>query len=699
MAKPKPKETILLVVHPLAYQGARRFADWEELVDLLRERLRRTAIELPGSTRLLLLFSFNHPRTALACVTEIFSAIKRRFPRDKHPDAPLPVQVIVHVRRRDGGGEPFLDPNADLWTRLAPGAMHVTSALRYRWEALMADENLPPHHFEQAAPGLFRLEIAEGATITAPRLFPHRHLLHKGSHKPCFYCGMRQHPPGACPSRQLPPQAYALSILGHLPVGEIGDRLHRALTDPKPHIDRIKAGVQPQDLRHDADLAVYVGYFDCFRIFQPRFLMAAAFTPGSRWTVACSERLKIDNHNLHVGLDCLRVGNHGRAEELFEKEYGKTAGKHAFALIGLALTALERGRTQDMATYLDRARSMAQTEKERIYAGLLLGRYYLLVAPDYYKAKETAELVRKTRPDCPDSRYLDILVEVQKRVEPHTLETLRKLLRDEPEFFLTAMLDPFLTPVEGFVEEMQHGLLADLQQRADHALGEAKRACDDLAGWLPADDDRLAEQRRTVASLEEERQQHSYYGLLEVESIANGVTQGCQRIVREVLAERRKRLRETIDRYDKLLAYWKQYPYPMFFRRCVHLLHESRTLLTEAQAALEQEKGKEFRRAGELIDQAARLLDAFADKEGAMRWLQAALESGRIFGLRLLGCEIAVGLASVLLFALAPYLPLPNGLARLADDPVLRRQTTLVAMLIFGPALASFLTLLRLRSR
>ncbi len=695
----KPKETILLAVHPLAYQGARRFPDWEDLVGFLRERLRRTAIELPGSTRLLLLFSFNHPRTALACVSEIFAAIRRIFRTDKHPEAPLPIQVVVHVRRRDGGGEPFLDPNADIWTRLAPGAIHITSALRYRWEALMADHDLPPHHFEQAAPSIFRLELAGGATITAPRLFPHRHLLHKGSHKPCFYCGTRHHPPGGCPSRLLGPQPYALSLLGHMPTAEIGRHLQQALADPKPYIARIKGGVHPHDLRHDPVLAAYVGYFDCFRIFQLRFLMATAFTPGSRWTVACGERLKIDNHNLHAGLDCLRVGNHGKAEEFFQKEYGKTSGKHALALIGLALTSLERGRTQDMATYLDRARSMAQTERERIYAGLLLGRYHLLVAADYYKAKETAELVRKARPDCPDGRYLDILVEVQKRVEVHTLEALRKLLRDEPEFFLTAMLDPFLLPVEGFVEEMQHGLLADLQRRAAHALAEARDACEDLADWLPAGDDRLAEQQRTVKSLEDEHQQRSYYGLLEVESMANGVTQGCQRIVREVLAERRKRLREAIGRYDRLLASWKQYPYQVFFRRCVHLLHESRALLSEAQAALEQEKGKEFRRAGELIDQAARCLDAFADKEKAMRWFQAAMESGRIFGLRLLVCEIAVGAACVLLFALAPHLPLPHPLARLADDHLLRRQVTIIAMLVLGPVFASLLTLTRLQDR
>jgi len=261
------------------------------------------------------------------------------------------------------------------------------------------------------------------------------------------------------------------------------------------------------------------------------------------------------------------------------------------------------------------------------------------------------------------------------------------------------MLDPLLLPVEGFVVEMQHGQVTNLRTRASAALHDAKNACRELATWLDTNDKRLQEQCHVLAELEKKHNKLSYYDLLDVESRARGVSQACKRIVGEILAQRRKALKKAVARYERALSVWKQYPHKVFFRRCVALLHDSRSLLTEAQTALAQETSKGYRKAGELLDEANRLLDEFESQQVKMRWVQAAMESGRIFGLRLVGCEISVGLGCLAFFAVSRYLPLPAGLASLAKDETLQRQVTILAMVFLGPILATALTFLHLRSK
>ncbi len=691
------KEPVIAIIHTLTYQGRKLTGTWSELVSAFRSLMRQAALEMKGSSEILLLFSFSHPRVAISHVYESIARVKADFnwPTDR---GPLPFQIVFHLQKKNDTTTNIFNPNAEFWNLLPLETPHVTRALRYRWQELMAGRKLPEHRFENEQGGLFRLVINNGESLRTEKLFPHRDLTQRGNQPGCFYCGMTTHVPAACPAKLLPPQAMALQYLGYLAFADLADSFHRAMINSERLAGMMGTGLKPAQLRANSELLVYVGYFDLFRIFQPRFLFCSCFSVGARWLVSTGERLRIDNRNLHMGLDCLRVGKYAHAEELFQKEHSKTHGKQFHALIGLAFTALERGRRQDMATCLDRARSMARTERESVYAGLLQARYYLL-ENEYYKAKEAVGYALKARPDCLDARYLDIQIEVQERLEEKTLQNLQKLVEEEREFFLVALMDPHLLPIHGFVEEIQAALVFTITGRADVALRDARNDCRELAAWLEADDDHLRQNQETLANLEKKFARRSYFDLLDVESRCSGLSFSCKKLINEALQGREKAVDRAIDRYDRLQRFWQRYPHKLFFSKFGDTLAGSRRLLTKAEENLKKRTSEAYRQAGELLDSGNRLLDRLQNTVSRMLWLQSALEGLGIFGKHLFLTETVLLLLSAVLFSAAGALPLPGRFADLLLTPLFQKQVTYIIVLVAAPALAIALTFRQLRDK
>ncbi len=259
-----------------------------------------------------------------------------------------------------------------------------------------------------------------------------------------------------------------------------------------------------------------------------------AFGSHLRWMIHdSSEKIDPDNRNLNLGLDCMRVGKYSHAEELLGKEASKLGGKEFYFAVALALLAIERGRHHDALTYLDRARALASSEKEQMYGALLQARFFMLQG-DYYKAREVATNAVKIKHDCYEARYLLVEIEAQQQFNEKILQQLQSLIEEDRYLFMTALFDPHLMPVHGFVEELQSAQFLKIKEMAACSFKEARQTYNTFSDWLTAEDKRLRQIGEEVDNLEKKLARGSYFDLIDVENRANSLTLACRKLMIQV---------------------------------------------------------------------------------------------------------------------------------------------------------------------
>ncbi|MDP2105530.1 MAG: hypothetical protein Q8J76_06000, partial [Desulfobulbaceae bacterium] len=335
--------TTLLAIKPLHYQGQQLLKEcWPTLVQELRTALQTFGFEEEESTDALLLFSFNHPYSAITTTNNQTNTIHRNFTNQLN-GSHLPLQIIIHLPSGDEINSPFRNPDAKLWEMVETETIYITKALKSVWDKLMAKTKLPSTILSNEGDGLFKVMMPEHESITAETILADRNLPTHGKGQPCFYCGMRSHRPNKCPSKLLTMEHYGLASVGYLPFDQIAAAFHKAFTNVTAVTKHLTEGITPTELRKSPVLMIFVSFFDIYRIYQPRFLSAIAFSRFSKWQATFKiEPLQLDNKNFRLGLDCLRVGKYEQAEELLMRECHTRSPRRFSATIGIAFIYLEQ---------------------------------------------------------------------------------------------------------------------------------------------------------------------------------------------------------------------------------------------------------------------------------------------------------------------------------------------------------------------
>ncbi|MBU0908560.1 MAG: hypothetical protein KJ717_03265, partial [Proteobacteria bacterium] len=354
----KKNNTILLAIRTLSYQGGKILGSrWLPLIDAVRQILAKSGFEQPESSDELLLFTFPNPFLALISLLEGLESVKVEHGWQESQGA-LPVQTVIHLLEKEDALPQIQQTSASEWDMLQQETIYLTRSLMRNWKELTAGRELPEHRFEDEGSGFFQMVISGTATLRKVELISYRSLPVHGKLKECFYCGMTSHTPANCPSKFINMKIRGMEHIGYLPFEELNSLYKKIFPDYSACSNKCAAGIKPAQLRQDKELLIFVAYLDLNRMYQLRFLANTAFCLNTKWEGQDStDKINIDSRNLHLGLDCLRVGQFAQAEELLTRESKKREGKQFYATVGLAFWALELGRAKDMGHYLERAKN------------------------------------------------------------------------------------------------------------------------------------------------------------------------------------------------------------------------------------------------------------------------------------------------------------------------------------------------------
>jgi hypothetical protein len=697
----KKNPTILLAVRTLSYQGGKILGNrWLPLVDAVRQALAKSGFEQPGSSDELLLFTFPNPFLALTSLLESLQRVKWEHGWQESHGA-LPIQAVIHLIEEEDTLPQIQQTSAGDWDLLQQESIHITRALMKKWQELMAGRELPEHRFEDEGGGFFQIVFTGKATVTQVELFSYRSLPVRGKMKECFYCGMTSHAPADCPSKFLSMEVRGLDLVGYLTFAELNDIYKKIFMDYSACTKKCAAGLKPGQLHKDSELLVFVSYFDLNLIYQLRFLVNTAFCLNARWEAQFStDDTNIDTRNLHLGLDCLRVGQYDRAENLLAQENKRQGGKPFFAQIGLAFCALERGRIKDMAHYLEKAKNLASQQKERLYCHLLLSRYHEL-QNDSWTAKESLNNAIKINFDALECQYRKVQLNVRYGFDETDLKRLRSLMLGQKEIFMTALLDPLLLPVQGLANDLAIEHMQNQRTEAAKNMAMAEEEFAELKWWFVEQEAIIEENSKILTKLQQQFKRGSYYDLLDVIERAKAMANNCQRVRKAKIEEieaRRISLENTLRKYQN---FWSGYEYKRYFNSFQQSLVEVFTSIREAQTLIARQRGQEYRAAVNLLDQVDMTFTALLEMQEKMLWTRLVFNGMKLYVKKMIIAELALFAAGFTVFVLLPlalrHASSYSGLYDIVNNPALRKKSMLIAAFFLVPLLSLMWTVWQLK--
>lgn len=695
---------LLLAVKADNIKGAQLLGErWPQFMQTLQSVLHKDSGNPPEFHDNILIFSFSEPVAACGSWGRALIGLKKKVDWQESL-GPVPVRLVMELTT----GTPAADQEQERqlpawfsrlpWEQLAPETPYLTATLRQQWAELPGIDKIGEYQLGEERDGLTPLLLAAADPNRQPPLFPHRHLPRRGKLQPCFYCGMTSHEPAACPAKMLTMQSQGLPTVGYLPINEISDLFKQAMERQEELNGQLAAGIGPAQLRKDNLLRVYVSYFDLSKVYQPRFLAAIALTAHSRWEdLGRPETINADNSSFSLGLDCLRVGQQQQADEQFITENRRPKGKAIYATIGRALVALEQGRYQDVAHYLESALKMAITDKDRIYINLLIARYYRMM-DDLWKATQALDNILSFNRECAEALYRQILLGI-KHDNQQLLGRIRNLVGNEKIYFIHTMMDPELLPVARQVDDILRSRLQSQQQEAAENLAQARTTCEEMVQWLAEEDEELKTLRADLEIIEQHEERQSYYDLVDISDKSRMLTQSCHRLQEAKLDALHKRLERDTKRLAGFRRLWHEYPYQSFFPNFKETLDKvDKTVNQAAATGLKNLDGARYRALVDSLEECEQGFTTMAEMNGKMIWVRTLLNAGRQFIHSLVVAEVA--LVSMLVLAVVGLLffadlPVAGDLATVIQDSSVQRRLILIVTLILAPAVALIHTLWR----
>lgn len=699
MADPQP---ILLAIHTLPHQGRKLLADkWPFFLEALRKQLSMLGSELRSSTEALFLFTFDHPAGIVAMLPEILGTLKREF--EWNPDAlgSLPIQLVIHFDKKDEHSTALRDLSSNLWDFLRQETIYITRPLKVRWNEMMKDRELPPHQIDREGMGLFRLSFSTGDKNRVS-LFPYREMAVLGKQRECFYCGMTNHTAEACPSKLLTADMQGLDDVGYLPFAELSEIYKQVMTQQDHLLSSLNEEIKPSLIRKNPALLVFVSYFDLYKIHQLRFLQKLAFGLYYKWDdIYTRASRNIDNSNLNLALDCLRVGQYDQAEKLLHDELANQRGRHFYATVGLAFWALENKRDNDLQTSLQRAQELASTETEKVYINLLITRHSLLTG-DKWKAEMSLENILNLKHDCDEARYAKIKYHVRTGQGDQAAQELRILAGASKQYFMTILMDPSLLPIHTLAEDILAAHLHIVGRDAIDNLNKARVGCDELRYWLKEEDPELAENMEALNALEEQYKRKSYFDLIDVAQKSLTIHYACHQIKEKKLERLNRLLVRLQDQWDVHHTYWTNYSYKVFFREFDNSLNKVSSQIEVTQKLAERATGEAYQVA---IKELEKIKSAFASLKKLIKrmiWVKLIVDSLRIFVKNILITEAA--LLTLLLFSFLVISAMTStspdsGMAKIISNSWFQKQATFFTTAIFSPFISLMMTIWEVRDQ
>ncbi|MDP3029790.1 MAG: hypothetical protein Q8O04_09910 [Deltaproteobacteria bacterium] len=488
-------------------------------------------------------------------------------------------------------------------------------------------------------------------------LFPHRASMAEGDLKECFYCGSCRHDLKVCPSKNFRLSSRVFTKLGYLSIEQLSNYFAGAFSNPEQHnesIANLKASDGQTISEQNEALAAYHTFFDLTEIFQLRFLKRVWQTEAATWDMLYSAgEQREEGGPLWLTLDCIRVGQTDKAEQFLKTAQDKDPDDYRLYM-ATAFLELEKGNHFEALYQFERARECSRKKLQQIHALFLIARLHEVLKA-YEKAEEKVHDIISLDRDCLEAQYYKIVLQAKRVFHDEDIVKLQKIILQQPEFFLYALIDPRLLPIQGLVEQLLTEMLERIRRETEEVGQAAEAKVNSMIEWLDEENEIYQENKTLIDKIKQLAAQDSYLGYIEAKDIAITLINRYHLIQKTIRINLLRQIASQDNYLRKYEIYWRRYPLKGLFKTVGPLLHETRQKLNYAANLAKSDQANAFKQARRMAEETASELKGMVTTVGRMASLENGINVMRSFGKHLLILEVIAFVIAALVIPIGSF--------------------------------------------
>jgi hypothetical protein len=687
------KYNTIVILHISSYSAKKQLG--EQLFDfskIINRIFSKNALHDPDSSDTHLIFTFSHPVPAICTIIEALRKLKKL----KWLSAlkKIPLQTIICLEKQGVSDSLPRNPKDTTWEFIEPEDIYINRTMKVHWHQFLEKLKFPEHEIIDELGGIHKILFSKPFDYKQNQLFPCRDIVTSGDMPECYYCGMNTHNPANCPSKLLSMNDNAVQFVGYIPLAQLQKAYEEVFTTPKPTMEALAGGLKIAQIRDNPNYTAFVSYFDIHKVFQLRFLVKLSFDSNKKWPgMKDNSKIEIDQQNLLLGYDCLRVGQQEEALNLLTQEAERIGGKTFWANIGLAYLSLEQERSNEMWHYLEKAKSVARSDKENVYISILLSRYFEL-NNDYLKADEEVSKVFGIAPECLIARYRRVIINTRESFTKSQLEELKYLVQFHREYFIYSLLDPALLDFQGLIEDILDIRIQVVSQYALESFSRANVEVNDMKNWFNKDSNELKTSMETLQKIEAQKEKESFFDLLDVFEKSDQLILACDRQKKTKQKELEEKQKAAMENYSTHSLFWSRYNYKSFYVSFSQKLEVLNLKLSDCKILVERSTGQTCRQADKMFKEIEKTIAELETLVPKMNGLKLFFDSAITFCKKLAITETALTALLIALSIMGSFMNNFDGTTgESLADKLFDTKNIFILTLIIAPIIASIMTI------
>ncbi len=547
---------ILLYLKPLLNLSKANYKEvWNSLLeskeDFWGDKIDKESI-LPDKDVILIV---KEASFSLTVAKDVLAFLNKKIGKDYVP-LPLPIQIIIDSGPYLSADKLAIEALEVNWDEIDPGEIYI-SASAYRFiTAKHSFSTIPPFDGEQ--PQIFhKIILDEHHQKNKSTLFLYQTDLIQGDNPPCYYCGDRRHMPLHCPSKQLVEMTDALEKLGYLSLGEINRLFYNYLSGADTDHE---AGLESEYNTRGSNVLAYYGFYELRLVFQLRFFRTTWTSNSENWEEFKENRVHEGRGGpVWLGLDCIRVSSLAQAEQLLKTSMEKYPEDYkVYCTMGFLY--VEKNNFSEARAYFHKALDYSTTKPQRIFLLFLLSRLYDL-NNDTREAEESIRRILFLHPHCPEALYQDIIFKFRKGLERETLPELIRFIKENPEYYVNALIDPELAPFNDIIHPELKKFFTQAKKEANEIVPRAQEELQRIKRIIDEKEKEVNQAQSILSKIGELSKTDSYLGYLDIAHYANSIISIANRSIKKRTKKIFEVQYELNHRCEEYLLFVSNFPY------------------------------------------------------------------------------------------------------------------------------------------
>jgi len=210
--------------------------------------------------------------------------------------------------------------------------------------------------------------------------------------------------------------------------------------------------------------------------------------------------------------------------------------------------------------YFSRALKNAETRPQKIFVHFLLSRLFYL-NNDFKSAEEHIGKILYIDPGCTEAIYQDIILQFRRQRNTEALRRLDKLIRNEREYFIYALIDPELADFNELIHPELNNLLNEARDEAEQTREKAQSKVEKLEAQLTQEEKEVNDPKPLWLRIAELSKSDSYFNHLDIIHYSNHIIDMGAKYLKDRKAKLFKVLNEIEPRIKRCFILSDKLPY------------------------------------------------------------------------------------------------------------------------------------------